>query len=384
MGNKKYTYYKIESEEFAFLLHILSSKISEKKIFIPDTLDWKLFLFLVRRHRVETLVYEVFKDSLTQVKIIPILKNHAITNKLNSEHHKRIILELSGLLKQNTIRHFYTKGLILSLKLWGDISTRTVGDIDVIIEKKDRLKVHQLLLDNGYKCKEFKWVNNDRINFHKKFSHQIAYVKQGIVIEVLTDVCSLIRSPEVMDNNFHSTFNFDNTNLTVLNPEMNFIELCVHGSSHYWARLHWLMDIGKILHDNTLNWDKVLNLAKKRKLEKIIFETCALAKDILSVPLPFKASDAKLTGDFITNISSHEYFAFAIKLKVMRHRLRFQMTPYYNWPRLCMKYFYKTSEWDKIRLPKQLYYSYFLFRPILIFFKVLTLIPGLATGYRQR
>ena len=142
-------------------------------------MDWKIFIQLTKHHRVYPTIYQKIK--LMESDYIPTF----VLETLQLEYRKNIfhMLQLSGetesiskLFSEHKLPALFLKGPTLSVDLYGDISLRTSGDIDVLIPINHLEKVDQLLCDAGYVkddyiqtvLNDWKWRHHHFTYFHSE------------------------------------------------------------------------------------------------------------------------------------------------------------------------------------------------------------------------
>jgi hypothetical protein len=75
--------------------------------------------------------------------------------------------------------------------------------------------------------------------------------------------------------------------LRTLAPEALFVTLCVHGAKHLWERLAWIVDLSQLLAaDPPLSVSKLLNLADRWRVRRMVLLGLLVAHEVLASPLP--------------------------------------------------------------------------------------------------
>ncbi|MCD8327235.1 MAG: nucleotidyltransferase family protein [Lachnospiraceae bacterium] len=111
----------------------------------------------------------------------PLLNNMAqafmltVGNSVNQELALSTVLHL---LNTNGIRYIIFKGTVLR-EYYPDKELRTMGDIDLAIDKADKDRVHKVMLDVG--------VSYDEVDSHAEVSN---YELNGVTFEIHTRVIS--------------------------------------------------------------------------------------------------------------------------------------------------------------------------------------------------
>ena len=100
------------------------------------------------------LFFNIHKKNLTCLfpeDFVDYIKNIYSINKARNEVLISEAKELSQLLHKNNINHIFLKGSALILSnVFEDIGERMIGDIDFIVQDKDKEKIKNLLYNKNY------------------------------------------------------------------------------------------------------------------------------------------------------------------------------------------------------------------------------------------
>ncbi|MEM5591090.1 nucleotidyltransferase family protein [Niallia circulans] len=143
------------SNELQLLLRLLNEEEDSIKL-IEDfhkKVDWKEFLQLVYFHKVYPSIYL----RLSSIDL-PYLPNNVVKiveglYKDNTIKMLQLIKELDNIstaLTKSEIRMLTLKGPILSYYLYGDLSSRTSNDLDILISFQDLKSTIEILQAKGY------------------------------------------------------------------------------------------------------------------------------------------------------------------------------------------------------------------------------------------
>lgn len=75
--------------------------------------------------------------------------------------------EIADLLSKNNIKYVFIKG-VASASYYKDPTLRTMGDVDVLINRRDTEKVHTLLQTLGYTTNEDIFKENGHIGYKRE------------------------------------------------------------------------------------------------------------------------------------------------------------------------------------------------------------------------
>jgi hypothetical protein len=268
-----------------------------------------------------------------------------------------------------------------------NLALREFADLDLLVRPGDVLRTRDVLLHNGYLLKSVVADNTDaalnrfsdrQISFAKNDDHEIKLdLHWGVLSEWSSfqlDVGSLFESAIVER---HERISF-----LSLSPEHLLLLLCAHGTKHCWSNLRLLCDVACHVQSNpNLNWDLCIRLAESNGCDLVMKHGLLLTMQILSLELPerirqYICDDAKarlLAGKaqtflFRENKDLSPYLDDRIRyLEVLRYRLAFERAhPFRNGVATLLRRVFIPNEadWHRLRLPRGLYFLYYLFRPI--------------------
>ncbi len=383
------------SGEFRFLLACLKSRIVSNSDFIKSELergkiDWQSFVPLTAYHKVISLVYQ----SLNQYGwgSIPeqVHQDLRIRNKNNA---KRVLLltselvKIIRLLKENNIPTISLKGPILSMQLYGNLTNRSGGDLDILIYPESLDDVDALLLDNGYKRKfpPIK-LTSKKIKYFMRSTNHFSYIhrQQKISVEPHWRFDPNPNADANCSKEIWQTrrwIQIVGTDVSVLSEKMTLLYLTIHGSKHAWEKLQWLSDFAELIRKNrTRDWDSVLSKAREYKAQRPLFQAFFLSQILLCTPVPDcvqksakkdRALQAivKMSLFFIKESRSFFHFRPFTYGYLLRKLYESKFQPslrfkFVYWSRII---FFLSGDISRIELPDWAFSLYFLLKPLFWF-----------------
>jgi hypothetical protein len=183
----------------------------------------------------------------------------------------------------------------------------------LLAKKKDLIKIHDLLLDQGYKT-----ILHDIS--HSK--HLAPYSRPGAVsIEVHFNITT-----PPFSNGFEveelwersKKYDLDGVDVLTLSPEDILLHLCLHTCVHHGfdKGLIPFFDFIQIIehYDGKLNWDVFFKRSHKWRAEKCVTLMFALTRNLFGMKIPEKYSDGIKTDSL-----SSEVLALAEEMIFKRH-----------------------------------------------------------------
>ena len=270
----------------------LNDKLIKKaERLIREGVDWERFCYLAIKSQAGVLVY----NSLKVIALINCIPQD-VFDKLRTAY-SCVILSAAGQHKKATdllkllaikdIAAIPLKGTFLSKRIYGDIESRGASvDIDIFIRWKDRSAAHTVLIENGYlfrPAEEFEswlWQEN--------------YIGPGHqIIDVIYDIWLRGFRREAVAGLWNGTIRTaDSDGFTY--SEFGDEELIIHmfqglvTSDNGYKCLRYICDINEFLerHSRSLNWESVINKAKKWRLRGSVYTAISLAGDLFNSNVP--------------------------------------------------------------------------------------------------
>jgi hypothetical protein len=370
-------------KELTLLLSLINmekgeSVLSNNKEWLGD-IDWDRFLKLAWHHRVYPVLYsklQKIKEACIPQHIIETLRKDY---QKNTFQMLQLSAEMENICKRfsdSNIRTLNLKGPVLAADLYGDISLRTSGDLDILIPIHDLDHAEELLGRLGYVKDEYiQTVLNDWKwrHHHFTFFHSQKRIKLEIHWRLGPGPGKEPGFNELWGRKRISTITSNPT--YYLGREDLFLFLVSHGARHGWSRLRWLTDIDQILKQN-LDLANLLLLLKKNQLLHIGAQALILTSQLLHTTLTAEmksilvekrgmrlAQDAlfyiyqmvNLHTDPVPEDVAKYHKRHLFSLMSNQHKVLFIMSFLYPYP----------EDIDTLSLPKRLHFLYFPLRPLL-------------------
>jgi hypothetical protein len=263
------------------------------KILFGGGTNWTLLLQMANKHGATPLLY--WRLSSNYADLVP----RAVLNKLQDHYRNNTrrnfiltgeLLAFLRLFDANGIPAIPFKGLTLAAAVYPDLALRDIGDLDLLIRKRDMAKAAELLLGQGYQPM-FK-LNCAQEAAHLASIGQLPFVRnQGAGIVELHTTLMPRQFAFALDFNRvwerRVTVSLGGQEVPSLCPEDLLLVLCAHASKHQWECLRWICDIAYLLHRHReINWECVLREAHRLASRRMLFLGLFLAKELLRASIP--------------------------------------------------------------------------------------------------
>ncbi|URT70229.1 nucleotidyltransferase domain-containing protein [Cytobacillus firmus] len=342
-------------------------------------IDWNVFLQLALHHRLYPLLYlKIIKmdPSWMPSKTLESLSRYYKKNTFQMLQLCGEMEQLNKLFMEHEIRPLFLKGPVLAADLYGDISMRTCGDLDILIPIGDLEKANALLGELGYEQDEYiqtllsdwKWRHH-----HFTYYHPSKGTKVEIHWRLHPAPSKEPNFNELWERKRESSITGYPTYF--LGKEDLFYFLVTHGARHGWSRLRWLIDIHQIVK-NGLNWGAVNKLLKRFHTGHIGGQSLILSSQLLNSTLnpqilPLIKSDrsynlaketifyfekmVNLHTDPVPEDISKYHTNYLFSLMSFQQKFIFLLSllhPYY-------------TDAETLPLPKKFHFLYYPLRPVL-------------------
>jgi len=252
-------------------------------------LDWERILWLVDHHRV---VPQVYSELSALSHLVPVQHLNALRLRYQDNARKTLwftaeLVRLVGHLEAVGIKALPYKGPVLAQTLYGEVTRRQFGDLDILILPTDVLKAKAALHDLGYK---------PAIELAPRI--ETAYVKTGYECSFSAAQGSNLLElqwrilPRFYSIDFDVAVFFERSDeiavggchMRTLRAEDLLLVLCVHAAKHVWVQLSWLCDIAQLVKTGRLDWNVIHDDAQRLGIERIVSLNLLLAQKLLGSP----------------------------------------------------------------------------------------------------
>jgi hypothetical protein len=363
-----------------------SETVERIKTLLEKDIDWAYVFQKARQNRVMPLLYwnlaaacpgAVPKDILNYLQAF--FHDHARHNLFQT----RELLTLLRLLDAQGIPALPFKGPLLAALVYGNVSLRQFGDLDILVHRRHLKRVKHLLFSLGYsfaitpswleqhfpilsRGKDFIFASQDqqtRIELHWRLSEnhfRIPFKMKRLwdQLEPISLAGSRVRSLPLEDL---------------------ILYLCLHGSRHSWERLAWICDIADLIRVHPeIDWNSLMNRARTLGNERALALGLFLASDLLGASLPEDVS-ARIQIDPKVRLVAARVRELLFQQEdnrldisywchhhlLMRERFRDRVRLYIHYSRRYFRLILRPNESDRaMSLPSSLSFLYYLFRPL--------------------
>ncbi|MBD2627207.1 nucleotidyltransferase domain-containing protein [Trichormus variabilis] len=297
------------SPEIEVLLCCASTQIESEtaehiRSILSENINWGKLIEMAQHQKVLPLLYSSLSSKFSEV--VP----KAILNKLRMEFltQTRRSLLLSGelvkllnLFAAEKISALPFKGPVLAASAYGNLSLRQFSDLDILVHPQDVEKAKQVFLSQGYSQKierievteaqKAAFVRSQSIyKLVREAAYPFIHPETELVVElhwgIMPKYFSFPIDSEALWQDLESV-NIAGANVPNLSPENTLLMLAGHGTKDCWTNLARICDVAELIRSHPqLNWHKLIETARVKGGERILFLALTLARNILGTTVP--------------------------------------------------------------------------------------------------
>jgi len=380
-NNQSYTEDITLSSELQFLIACCQVEPNLKEILSLSLKikNWEELISMASRHGILPLVYKTLKikELAIDTEVLRELKNRYLNISKKNMLMSAELIRIMKLLNDHNIKALAFKGPTLSQMIYGDITLRQYGDLDILVNEEDVYKAGTLIYKNGYTT-----------------LHSIKILKNKVCLDTAKDFSFISKSKvhtELHWRLFEKKYNISifsslhkekyqkiiiqGKDIQTLQNELLLVYLCLHAAKHTFERIEWICDIDRLIRLQNINWDDTIILAKKSHSKRAFYLALSLSNKFFHTPLPptikitIKNDTIKLL-EIITLKKLQKDTKNKIHNKFKKNIQNFLYQSKLYDTKLYILNFYislifKISAMDcyTYRLPNHLKYLYLIFRP---------------------
>jgi hypothetical protein len=249
---------------------INSERIERVKALANGHLDWNYLSHIAVQHGLRPLLFwnlrnfsrnDAWKANLIQ------LENHFYQNASRNLYMADQLVGLLKLFHDHGIQAVPYKGPVLASSVYGNLSLREFGDLDIFAAKGDLQRITDLLCSNGYRRLDLNPVPEEGYNC--QFINEEARVFVEIHWAFTWKHMSFPMDYDRLLTRIQFTTLAERTVPTFAAEDLLLI-LSVHANKHRWTRVIWIADIAQIVSRGGLDWSWMVAEARKMAILRIL------------------------------------------------------------------------------------------------------------------
>lgn len=271
---------------------------------LAKNINWGKLIEIAQQQRVLPLLYSSLSSNFAEVvpkAILSKLRLDFLAQTRRSLLLSGELVRLLNLFAEEKISVLPFKGPVLAASAYGNLSLRQFSDLDILVHPKDVEKAKHLFLSEGYSMKiERIEVTEDQKavfvrsqSIHKlvrEAAYPFIHPETELVVElhwgIMPDYFSFPIDSEALWQDLEPV-TIAGTTVPNLSPENTLLMLAGHGTKDCWTNLARICDVAELIRSHPqLNWYKLMEQARVKGGQRILFLALTLAQNILGTALP--------------------------------------------------------------------------------------------------
>jgi hypothetical protein len=251
--------------------------------------EWSMVVELAKQHNLAPLLYYNLQRMNTTLPgdITKRLKQSFLRNMARMMAFFHDLTNLLRMMQENDIPVIVLKGAYLAEAVYKNIGLRMMGDIDIMVEKEDLVRVDKLLL--AYGC-----IPEEHSRVIAKDQHHFRYYLPGsrLLLEIHWTIIDPTLPLRIDVGTLWSRAQpvaLAQAPALTLAPEDLLLHVCVHTASHtYEMRLRMVCDINEVVrhYGTELNWQEIGARARQWGSVRAVYVILRLAQELLGTSVP--------------------------------------------------------------------------------------------------
>jgi len=259
-----------------------------------EGLDWKALVRAGEHHGMMPHLYYNLRRAAPEAvpaSVMEELQRRFHVNARHSLHLTRELLRLLDLFEDSGIEAIPFKGPSLAAQIFGDISLRTFGDLDIIVLRQSVLQAKAVLQKDGYLPEVRLTPAQERLFLNAECEYNFNHPGRGARVEVhwrMAPSCYAIPEDEQGMWSRKKSLRLEEKTVSALCSEDLLVALCIHGARHNWGwnQLKLICDLAALLESHDIDWEWIRGYSTEKRIERIVLLGLKLAGDVLGAPLP--------------------------------------------------------------------------------------------------
>ena len=294
------------SSEDRLLLYCARTSMNEDithkvKGILNDCLDWDYIVESSMRHDISPLLYwnlskiDNGKDAPEEViaKLRKLYYGNAARNMLLYDELSKVLKAF----KDVGIDVIVLKGAFLAEAVYKNIGLRPMGDVDILVRREDLRRAKKKMSELEY---AFIYDNYPEA-FNEQFGCELEYFKKvnkinlkGLQLELHWDFMPMQKCIEIEIGRIWrnaQAASLANIDVLAMRHEDLLLYLYVHLKKHRFVGLRWFCDITEIVKCYKLNWEYIIESAKRYRISMLVYYVLYLGRELVDCPIPADVLD---------------------------------------------------------------------------------------------
>jgi hypothetical protein len=277
------------------LLHTSADQIdlAELKNLGPD--DWDDLLEQAEQHQVSPLLHQALQEPERRAVVPAAAMERLEASYFNTAAgNASLFAQLKGVLealRAAEVPVIGLKGAHLAEIVYGNLTLRSMGDVDLLVRREDVPRVEQAMTGLGYRPQEIHSARDYSVH-----RHLLPFVKKGAFpIEIHRTIDESGQFEIDVEGLWERArpARIAGVEALVLSPEDLLLHLCLHTAFQHGFRvpLRQICDLAAAVqhYGPELDWQGLVRAAETAGLSKVCYYALAVAESLLGAGVPAEA-----------------------------------------------------------------------------------------------
>lgn len=281
----------LETRFLLLAVRVGPAELSNEWAAVLPALQWDKVMAEARRQGVMVQLCNWLEATgVAPPAVLAELQQLRQSNTLRNLRMTGELLALVELLSSNGIQAIPFKGPTLAALAGEELSWRSFGDLDLLLDRATVAKASVLLRDRGYELNLAWAASQDPRFLDVTYTLEFFSRSSGVMVELHWELFPRYLGFEFRFADMQQrliTVKPGGKSMQTLGPADLLLYLCAHGAKHCWAHLNGVVDIARLLASrDDWQWAALLADARQRKVERVTRLGLLLAHSLLGASLP--------------------------------------------------------------------------------------------------
>ena len=258
--------------------------------------DGELFTQEVTREGLAPFFFHQVKSSASNPfssAILDELRHSFVANVALHLNRENTLLQILNHFERQRISCLVLKGMALAYLVYPDPATRTMGDIDLLIQPNQIRQASETLVSLGYRpISHYAEYEEELLHFGGElafYKERESLVELHWMLEQYERLKGIIRIDEGALWQRTITYSVNGVTVRTLCLEDQLLTLSIHlGLVHRMQGLKWLLDIDRVIRtfDKSIDWTILLERARQWGISRLLSHVLWLSRERFATPIP--------------------------------------------------------------------------------------------------
>lgn len=271
--------------------HVGPARLSSALTAALPSIQWDKVMTEARRQGVTLqLCHWLEATGIAPAAVLAELRQLRQSNTLRNLRMTGELFALVELLGSKGIQAIPFKGPTLAALAGEELSWRSFGDLDLLVDRREIAQASHLLRDRGYEL-HLPWsASQDPRFLDVTYTLEFFSRANNVMVELHWELFPRYLGFDFRLSDLQQGLIYVKPGgkaVQTLGPGDLLLYLCAHGAKHRWEHLNGVVDLARLLVSrDDWQWGALLTLARQRQVERVTRLGLLLAHGLLGTPLP--------------------------------------------------------------------------------------------------